>query len=75
MKGYYTKAGYKGYMPGYGYVLFATEKEYEEEYAELIAEMESEMSPKYIAGLVVKAICVLPLLWAAISMMILICPN
>lgn len=29
MKGYYTRAGYKGYVNG-KYLLFATEKEYEE---------------------------------------------
>ncbi len=35
MKGYATSEGYKGYIPGRGYMLFATEREYEEYYAEL----------------------------------------
>ena len=28
MKGYYTQDGYRGYVRGYGYMLFATESEY-----------------------------------------------
>ena len=35
MKGYTTSEGYKGYIPDKGYMLFATESEYEEYYAEL----------------------------------------
>ena len=34
MKGYQTAYGYKGYIPGKGYVLFSCESEYEEAYKE-----------------------------------------
>ena len=34
MKGYVTSAGYKGYIPNKGYVLFSTEDEYKEYYIE-----------------------------------------
>ena len=34
MKGYYTSIGYKGYIPGEGYILFATQEEYIEIYKE-----------------------------------------
>ena len=32
MKGYTTQSGYMGYIPNRGYILFCTEKEYEEYY-------------------------------------------
>lgn len=30
MKGYPTQTGYMGYIPGHGYILFATENDYKE---------------------------------------------
>ena len=36
MKGYYTENGYKGYVEGEGYMLFATEWDYYEYVEELI---------------------------------------
>lgn len=36
MKGYYTDYGYKGYIPGKGYMLFASESDYEEYYYSII---------------------------------------
>ena len=35
MKGYIINFGYKGYIPGQGYILFATQEEYVEMYREL----------------------------------------
>ena len=35
MKGYPVNDGYKGYIPGRGYMLFATESEYEEYFLEV----------------------------------------
>ena len=32
MKGYPTQAGYMGYVPNEGYILFSCEKDYEEFY-------------------------------------------
>lgn len=34
MKGYTVNVGYRGYIPGMGYILFSTEKEYEEYFEE-----------------------------------------
>lgn len=34
MKGYPTHAGYRGYIPGNGYLLFSTESEYREYFHE-----------------------------------------
>lgn len=36
MKGYATSDGYRGYIPGKGYMLFATETDYKEYYLEHI---------------------------------------
>lgn len=36
MKGYTTESGYRGYIPGTGYMLFTTESEYREYYREHI---------------------------------------
>ena len=38
MKGYPIQQGYKGYIPGMGYILFATQNEYEEYYNEHVNE-------------------------------------
>ena len=38
MKGYPIPQGYKGYIPGMGYILFATQNEYEEYYNEHVNE-------------------------------------
>lgn len=38
VKGYHTGAGYKGYIPNKGYILFCTEDEYKEYYAEYFKE-------------------------------------
>lgn len=34
MKGYTVDVGYRGYIPGEGYILFCTEEEYKEYYKE-----------------------------------------
>ena len=75
MKGYKTSLGYKGYMPGYGYVLFDNEKEYAKEYAEIIEEMEKERSPLLDWKIWAMAAVTLPLVWSMISLLILACPN
>lgn len=43
MKGYNTSIGYMGYIPGSGYSLFATEKEYEEYYEEMYGSCSQEL--------------------------------
>lgn len=43
MKGYNTSIGYMGYIPGSGYCLFATEREYAEYYRDMYELCSEEM--------------------------------